>query len=35
MTIKHVVSVSGGTQYSLLNDVEDTHACSSSYALCE
>ncbi len=25
----------GGKQYSLLNDVEDINACSSSYALCE
>jgi 3'-phosphoadenosine 5'-phosphosulfate sulfotransferase (PAPS reductase)/FAD synthetase len=25
----------GGQQYSLLNDIEDVHACSSSYALCE
>ncbi|MFC5524057.1 phosphoadenosine phosphosulfate reductase family protein [Polaromonas jejuensis] len=25
----------GGKQYSLLNDAEETNACSSSYALCE
>lgn len=34
-TIQWAKTSRGGKQYSLLNDVDDVHACSSSYALCE
>ena len=34
MSIKHVVSVSGGKD-SLLNEFDELDGCSSSYGLCE